>query len=240
MSKKTMVLALAVACAALFALPAAASAQSWHNSISGAASNFSVSGKGGTLTSADGINVSCTGTSGSGSFSTTTEGTASLKFTGCTAFGFACNSPGAASGTISLSNSFDAIEPTKGASGITPGVLLTPDSSSVTELTPSGASAGKKFIVEFSCFLQSVKVYGNGVIGTIHSPDPACGVASHSYGLNFESSMQGHQKDLTWTGTTYDLISNSSSSHPTASLDGTATLTYSASASQTGTITCTA
>lgn len=230
MSKKIMVLAMAVACAALFALPAAASAQSWHNSSSGAASNFTVTGSGGSLTSTDGITVSCTKTTGSGSFSTTTGGSASLVFEGCTAFGFSCNSPGQTGGKIAVTNSFDAIEPTKGASGITPGVLLTPSSS--TELT---AGTGKKFFVEFSCFIDSVKVYGNGVIGTIHSPDPSCGVASKTFGLLFESSQHGHQKDMEWTGESYDLI-NDNSGHPTSSLDGTATLTFASSQ----TITCTA
>ncbi len=226
MSKKIMVLALAVACAALFALPAAASAQSWHNSSTSA---FTVSGSGGTLTSADGISVSCTKTTGSGSFSTTTGGSASLVFEGCTAFGFGCNSPGQSGNKIAVTNSFDAIEPTTttASNNITPGVLLTP--SGTSELTP-----GKKFLVEFSCALSSTKLYGNGIIATIHNPDPSCGVASKTFGLVFESSAQGTPKDLTWTGTTYDLITNATS-HPTWSFDGTTTLTFASSQ----TITCT-
>jgi hypothetical protein len=233
MSKKMMVLAMAVACAALFALPAAASAQSWHNSSSGAASAFSVTGSGGNLTTPSNT-VTCTKTTGSGSFSTTTGGTVSLLFEGCTAAGFAaCNSPGQTGGKIAVHNSFDAIEPTKGSSSITPGVLLTPSSSE--EHT---AGSGKKFFVEFSCgFFFSSKVYGNGVIGTIHSPDPSCGVPSKTFGLNFESSAAGTQKDLTWTGTTYDLISrlNNEAGDSTASLDGTATMHFASSQ----TITCT-
>jgi hypothetical protein len=62
-----------------------------------------------------------------------------------------------------------------------------------------------------------------GVIGTIHQ---ACGASASTFGLVFESSSPGHQKHLTWTGTTYDLISNVSASHPTTSLDPTATMHF--------------
>jgi hypothetical protein len=211
MSKKMMVLALAVASAALFALPAVASAQSWHLS---ATTSFSVTGAGGKLTSTDGTTFTCSSTTGSGSFSTTTAGTMSLVFHGCTGFGFACTTPGQPSGTITLSVSFDAIM----VSTNNPGVLLTPDSSSITE------TLGKKFLTEYSCLGISTKVYGNGVIGTIHSPVPACGATATTWGLNFESSaLAGHQKDKLWTGTEYDLISNS---HSTSSIDDTLTLHF--------------
>jgi hypothetical protein len=221
MSKKMMVLALAVVSAALFALPAVASAQSWHLSQT---TTFSVTGSGGKLTSTDGLVVSCTSTTGSGSFSTTTEGSVSLTFHGCTAFGFNCTTAGQSPGTISVSNKFDGIM----VSTNNPGVLLTPSGASSTE------TLGKKFITEFSCIGISTKVYGNGVIGTIHSPVPACGATASTWGLNFESSSAGHQKDKFWTGTEYDLISNGSS-HPTSSLDGTATMHFPAAR----TLTCT-
>jgi hypothetical protein len=219
MSKKMMVLALAVASAALFALPAVASAQSWHLSQT---TTFSVTGGQGKLTATDGTSVTCSSTTGSGSFSTTTAGTVSLVFHGCTGFGFACTTAGQPSGTITVANSFNGIM----VSTNNPGVLLTPDSLSSTE------TLGKKFITEFSCLGISTKVYGNGVIGTIHSPVPACGATASTWGLNFESSMSGHQKDQVWTGTSYDLISNS---HSTSSLDGTATLHFPAAR----TLTCT-
>jgi hypothetical protein len=222
MSKKMMVLALAVASAALFALPAAASAQSWHlNSTT----TFSLTGAGGKLTSTDGLVVSCTSTTGSGSFSTTTEGTMSLILHGCTSLGFACTTPGQSSGTITFKVKFDGIM----VSTNNPGMLLTPDSpSSSTETN------GKKFITDFSCIGISTKVYGNGVIGTLHSPLPACGASASTWGLNFESSEKaGHQKDQVWTGTSYDLIT--SPSDATASLDDTATLHFPAAR----TLTCT-
>jgi hypothetical protein len=221
MSKKMMVLALAVVSAALFALPAVASAQSWHL---GTTTSLSVTGSGGKLTSTNGLVVSCSTTTGSGSFSTTTEGSVSLLFHNCTSVSFPCNTAGLPSGTITVSVKFDGIM----VSTNNPGVLLTPSGASSTE------TAGKKVIAEFSCLGIVTTVYGNGVIGTIHSPVPACGATASTWGLNFESSLSGHQKDQVWTGTSYDLIS-SGSTHPTASLDGTATLHF----PSTRTLTCT-
>jgi hypothetical protein len=214
MSKKMM--ALAFACAALFALPATASAQTAHLS---ATTTFSVTGSGGTLTSTSGTSINCTSTTGSGTFSTTTSGSVSLLFHGCNAFGFPCTSPGHSSGTITTSNSFNGIMVSAGTSTGKAGILLTPTGAGT--LTPSLPS--HKFVTEFSCIVQSVKVYGNGAIGTI---EESCGTSSSTFRLNFESSLQGHQKDLTWTGTTYDMISNVSASHPTSSLDGTATIHF--------------
>jgi hypothetical protein len=214
MSKKMMVLALAVASAALFALPAGAAAQTAH--ISGAVPlAFSVTGSGGTLSTTSDTTVNCTSTTGAGSFSTTTEGTLSLIFHGCTVVGLgvSCTTPGQSAGTITVSNKFDLIMFATNK----PAVLLTPDSpSSSTEL------GGKKFLTEFSCFGVSTKVYGNGVIGTIHSPATPCdGVARSTYGVNFEKSAVGVQKHQVWTGTSYDLIRDGG---VTSALEGTATL----------------
>jgi hypothetical protein len=224
MSKKIMVLALATACAALFALPAAASAQTAHLS---ATTSFSVTGNGGSLTSTEGGTVNCSSTTGSGTFSTTTSGHVSLLFHGCSVsigFSIPCTSPSHPSGTITAANSFNLIMVSAGTSTGKAGILLTPTGTSV--LTPSNPSqpshASKKFVTEFSCGgIQSIKVYGNGVIGTIHQ---ACSTSASTFGLVFESSSPGHQKHMTWTGTTYDLISNITDQHPTASLDGTATI----------------
>jgi hypothetical protein len=228
MSRKMMVLALTVVSAAFFALPAVASAQSWHIAQ---ATSFSVTGSGGTLTPTSGANVTCTSTTGSGSFSTTTGGTVRVVFHGCTSFGLGCTTPGQTSGTIVFTDSFDGIMVNSTASTKDPGILLTPDNpSNSTELTPSGVSAGKKFTGEFSCLGISIKLYSNGLIGTT-----SCIFGSSTLVVSFASSSQGHQNDKTWTGTTYDMISNIDSSHPTTSLDGTVTLTFPSSE----TITCT-
>jgi hypothetical protein len=213
MSKKMMLLALAVACAAVFALPAAASAQTAHLS---ATTSFSVAGSGGTLTSHSGSSVVCTGTTGSGTFSTTTSGSATLQFSGCTSSGFSCSNTGTA-GQIKVTNSFNGIMVSAGTSTGKAGILLTPTGSSTL------TSASTKLFTEFTCLgFITISVYGNGVIGTI---EESCSTSSNTFKLIFESSeTKGTQKDLEWTGVKYDL-KNDQSGHPTSSLDGTATMT---------------
>jgi hypothetical protein len=221
MSKKMMVLALAVVSAALFAMPAVASAQSWHLD---ATSSFSLSGSGGSPTSTAGTKITCTGTSGSGTFSTTTEGTISLTFSGCKeGFGLACTTAGQASGVITGTAKFDAIMVSSTATKA-PGVLLTPDTSN--EPTP-----GLKEFNNYSCFGITVRVFGKGVIGTISAPE--CGKASTTATLVFASSATGVQADQTWTGSSFDLTSNLTSSHPTTSFDGVTTLTFPAARTMT-------
>src|SRR6476620_5904040 len=213
MSKRIIGLALAVVSAALLALPPLASAETLHiDQIT----TFSVSGSGGTLTSTEGGSVTCTKTSGKGSFSTSTVGTASLVFTGCTGpFGFACTTGTEPSGTITAHNSFDLITVSSGK----PGVLLTPASSN----EPT-AGKGKQF-TEFSCLGISIKVFGTGSIGTLSTS--VCSAASTTSTLTFASTAtSGHQEDITYTGGTFDLLSTITAKHPTSSLDGNATLTY--------------
>jgi len=214
MRRKTFLLALAAVSAAMLALPALVSAQSWHLDNT---TSFSVTGSGGNLTSTEGASISCTSTTGSGAFSTTTSGSVSLVLHGCTGpFGFACTSAGQSSGTVTLVTSFDGIMVTSSASEKKAGVLFTPTTS--VEPTP-----GLKQFTEFNCLGISIKLFGKGLIGTVISPD--CGVASTTVSVGFESSESGHQKDRTYTGNTYDLQTNiSATSHPTASLDATVTL----------------
>jgi hypothetical protein len=221
------VLALAVVSAALFALPAVASAQSWHISQTTA---FSVTGAGGNLSTVSGTTVSCSSTTGSGSFSTTTEGSVSLIFHGCLTGGFfSCTTPGQSAGTITVSNKFDGIMVATNK----PGVLLTPSGASSTEATPSDpVNKGKKLLTEFVCAGITTKVYGNGVIGTIHSPANPCGATGTTWGLNFEKSAHGQQKHKLWTGKEYDLITGAEG-HPTSALEGTATLHFPASRTMT-------
>jgi hypothetical protein len=219
MSKKMMVLALAVASTAMFALPTVASAQSWHLNQT---TSFSVTSFGANVTSTDGTTFTCTSLTGAGTFSTTTGGSMSFVYHGCTGpFGFACTTTGQSSGTIAVSYTFDGIMVTSTVSTKDPGILFTP--TGITEPTP-----GKKLVSEYSCLGISIKVFGNGMIGTIHSPAAPCGQTASTWGLNFESSSAGHQKDKLWTGTEYDLASTASASHPTTSFDGTTTLHFAA------------
>jgi hypothetical protein len=211
MSKKMMALALAVVSAALFAMPAVASAENWHLDTT---TTFSVSGAGGTLTSTAGLTITCTGTSGAGTFSTTTEGTVSLLFSGCKeGFGLPCTTAGQASGVIKTTTKFDAVL----VGPVNPAFLYTPDLSS--EPTP-----GLKEDFNFVCLGLTVKVFGKGVIGTISAP--ACGASSTTMTVVFASSAAGVQADQTWTGGSYDMFSNLTSSHPTTSRDGTVTTTF--------------
>src|SRR6476620_8493558 len=221
MRRKTFLLALAAVSAAM---PALVSAQSWHLDNT---TSFSVTGSGGNLTSTEGASISCTSTTGSGAFSTTTSGSVSLVLHGCTGpFGFACTSAGQSSGTVTLVTSFDGIMVTSSASEKKAGVLFTPTTS--VEPTP-----GLKQFVEISCLGISIKMFGKGMIGTISSP--ACGVASSTVTVVFSSSSTGHQEDKTYTGTTFDLQGTITESHPTYSLDATATITN----ANTRTRTCT-
>lgn len=220
MSKKIMMLALAVAGAAIFALPAVASAQSWHTDQT---TNFSINGAGGTMTTSSG-NVVCSLKTGSGSFSTTTEGAVTIIYHGCKALGlFNCTSPGQPAGTVKLSAKFDAVMLATNK----PGVLLTPTG---TEPTPVSAP-GWKSLGEFSCTSLTIEVFGKGMLGTITAP--ACGVASSTATWTFASSATGVQEHQSWTGNPFDMKSTISSSHPTWSYDGSTTVTFPAARTMT-------
>ena len=218
MSKKMMLLALAVA--ALFALPAAASAQEAH--VSGI-TTFTGHAPTGTLSASGEPTITCTTTTVTGSFDTgnTTTGKITLDFTGCTAefLGIkgACNTAGAASGTIASSGAFHVI---KLAANV-PGILVTPVTTTL-------------ICVGFS----RVEVSGN-IIGTITSP--ACGGKSKTLVTVFKStgSTQEHK---TYTGVNYELKAQTenssgvtSGSPVSAGLTSTATL----SSASEGTLECT-
>jgi hypothetical protein len=205
MSKKIMVLTLAVSSAAFFALPAMASAQEIHLEP---AENFTIAGSGGEFRASGEPTITCTGTSGSGSYNagSTTTGTATLDFTGChtAVFGFtaSCNTSGAASGTMASSGTFHLITISSGVSG----VLLT---TSPTTIICAGSS--------------NIRITGN-VIGTITSPK--CGESSKVVTLSFTAtgSTQNH---LSYTGTKYDLFSSTGTELVTSALVGSATNTQS-------------
>jgi hypothetical protein len=185
MSKKIMLLALAVA--ALFALPSVASAQEAH--ISGV-SNFTGSGGAGSLQATGEPTISCTASTNTGKFDTgsTTTGTITLDFTGCTATFFGikanCNTSGGASGTIASSGTFHVI-----TTNNKPGILVTPVATTII-------CAG----------FSNTTVEGK-IIGTITSP--ACGVASKTITTVFTSSGST-QEDKSYTGVNYNLTAQTS------------------------------
>jgi hypothetical protein len=141
MSKKMMLLALAVVSAAAFALPAGASAAELHLTN---VTKFSGTFNGGTLSANEEPTITCDGPNhveGTVSPGGTT-GTISLDYTNCRALGFfSCN-------TIKTGGTFHFI-----TFGQKPGVLVTPEHTTI-------ACAG----------LSSTTVTGN-VIGTITSPE---------------------------------------------------------------------
>ena len=211
MSKKIMLLALAVA--ALFALPSVASAQEAH--VKGI-TNFTGHAPAGTLAASGEPTIACTTTTVTGSFDSgsTTTGKITLDFTGCTAefFGIKanCNTSGAASGTILSSGAFHIITVSN-----KPGILVTP---ATTTIICAGFS--------------NTTVAGN-IIGTITSP--ACGASSTTLVTAF-SATGSTQNHLEYTGVKYDLTAQTGSgSKVTSGLTSTATLT----SPTAGTLECT-
>jgi hypothetical protein len=222
MSKKIMVLALAVVSAAFFALPAMASSEEihWDNPEA-----FNISGTGGELRASGEPTITCTNTEGSGKFDagSTTTGTATLDFTGChtAVFGFtaSCKTEGAAAGTIATSGAFHLITWKETTGGVVdptkPAILLTPATTTIV-------CAG----------ISNITTHGN-VIGTITSP--ACGGSSNKLTLSFTATgtVQTHN---VYTGVPTDLtVTTSDGVARTAALVDHATTTQ----TNPGTLTCT-
>jgi hypothetical protein len=218
MSKKMMLLALAVA--ALFALPSAASAQEIH--FSGVTS-FTGTGGVGTLTATNEPTITCTATSATGSFNagSSTTGEVKLTFTGCTAslLGIKgnCNTTGDAAQTITSSGVFHLITTNTGK----PGILVTPVTTTI-------------LCVGFS----RTEVTGNGIIGTVTSP--ACGASSKTMEVKFEStgSTQNH---IEYTGVKYDLSADTENAEGTTINQVTSGLTGATTlnSATAGTLECT-
>jgi hypothetical protein len=182
MSKKIMLLALAVASVAMFALPAAASAQEIHlegvKSFTGTAGAGSLSAEGEPTITCESGDIEGTVETGG------TTGTISLDFTGChtTVFGFTakCRTTGSAlDNTIKNSGTFHLITTTDG-----PAILVTPATTTIV-------CAG----------ISNTIVHGN-IIGTITSPK--CGAESKSMTTSFGASGTTQNHTL-YTGVTYNL-----------------------------------
>jgi len=187
MSKKMMLLALAVVSAAAFAVPTGASAQEIHlTNVTTFGGTFGT----GTLTAKEEPVITCgeagnqnhvTGTVNAGG----TTGEISLDFTAChtTILGITreCHTAGApVNNTIKSSGVFHLITINE-----KPGILVTP----------------VKTTLECQSAFAPITVEGN-VIGTIISP--ACGVASNSMTIKF-SAAGAVQEHKTYTGVNYNL-----------------------------------
>ena len=191
MSKKTMLLALAAVSAAMFALPAAASAQEAH--IEGITSFSGTFGKS-TLTAPGEPVITCESTAGEPATANHVTGTVlgggttgeiSLDFTHChiVILGVTrkCKTAGAPlPNTIKSSGVFHVITINN-----KPGVLVTP----------------VKTAIECESAFSAINVAGN-LIGTITSP--ACGVESKTLVTKFTSLGQTQEHKI-YTGTSYNL-----------------------------------
>jgi outer membrane protein W len=206
MNKKIMMLALAAVSAAMFALPAVASAEHVHISAIG---EFGVTGGAGTLTRADGNNVTGTGVTGKGKFTTTTTGgDLTLTFTGAksSSLGVHCQTTTTPTGIIHTTElEFHLITVTKNV----PGILIT-------------SNAGH--FATFECAGATVSVTGPGILGELTKPK--CGEKSVEATLSFAHEKTGTQKHTTWTGTKYDLESTIFGVKATSALDLTATIKF--------------
>jgi uncharacterized protein with GYD domain len=219
MSKKTMLLALAVT--AMFALPSAASAQEIHFK---GVTTFGGFGFAGYFQAINEPKISCTNSHVNGSFDSgsTTTGKVNLTFTGCTAefLGIkgSCNVLGDSSGVITSSAAFHLITTTSN-----PGILLTPVTTTV-------------ICIGFS----RLEYTGNGVIGTITGPE--CGKSSKTLRVSFNQTG-GTQEDKFYTLGTYDLSAHTEGSDgKTTGASGTAGLEVSLtfeSFTTEGTLECT-
>jgi len=217
MRKRIILLALAVA--AMFALPAAASATEAH--VTGITS-FTGTGGAGSLKSTSepevtAVQTHITGTFDSGS---STTGTIELDFTEAKAHflgvTFECHTAGLANGTIKTTGAFHIIT----TSTNKPAILVTPV---LTTLICASA-----FRIEVS---------GN-VIGTITSPE--CGSSSNELTVSF-ASTGATQNDIEYTGNKYDLLGQTETSSGTTGSQFTAGLTANntLNSSTPGTLSCT-
>jgi hypothetical protein len=211
MSKKIILLALAAASVAAFALPGAAMAAEEDKPLHAVGVELNkpqpIDGEGSaSLTGAFG-SITCKSSSGSATFTSTTTGKFEQTFNNCVdPFGGEChseNQPGGLITTLSLEFHLVTVEhtPTTGTPG--PGVLV----------TPSGGT-----FATFDCrFFGHFTVGGTGLIGTITKPK--CGEVSTESTLQFSSAEPGVQTHKTVAGTTteYSITSNEQASSEDAS-----------------------
>jgi hypothetical protein len=214
MSKKIMLLALVAVSAAMCAMPAVASANFNHLSAGGA---FIVHGPAGNFNTVEGKTIACKTTTGEGSFATTTTGIMKLVFHGCgtvvLGFTFNCTTAGLPTGTIETTQLGIHLV-TIDNSDKSPGVLITP-------------AAGEQF-AHVECAGQAQTWTGNGIVGTVTSPN--CGGTSNTATVDFNplNNEHGKQEHRLVTGTSYGLlwsgIEAAFDTHATFTFEGARTL----------------
>jgi len=219
MSKKMMLLALAVVSAAAFALPAGASAAELHLTN---VTKFTGTSSAGTLSAKEEPVIECKGPNhveGTVSAGGTT-GTISLDYTECFSLFFPCNTAGAPSKTIKTGGTFHLI--TVNPLNPKPAILITPEHTTV--ICPG--------------IPNTTTVTGN-LIGTITSPE--CGKSSKKMTMSFNSSSGPTQEHKTYTGVTYNLTAQTVTPEGVGGAIKEAGLTATATTESTteGTLDCT-
>ncbi len=231
MSKKILLLALSAISAAMFVLPALATAGEW--SLDPANGSFPVAFNlasiGNTVpVTADGssLKMTCTSVAGAGQQTTaTTSSEVTLTFSNCTEnlFGSKCTSTGQASGSIKTTDLIGHnVILEKGPPEVR-GILLTPNAGHFASFICGGG-------------LVSEVINGNGIIGEMTAPT-TCGAVQKTATVKYESPATGTQKwtQVTTTGTKFALTSSQNGgAATTASQDGERTLTF----AQNMTFTC--
>jgi hypothetical protein len=210
MSKKTMLVALAAIGAAVFVLPAAASAN-WG--VTPGNSAFTATGPAGSYFASGEPTIRCEGpNTGSGKYDGSgTTGSFSLHYTKCSTtiiFRFPCsNTASPSSETISASGTFHNVTITSGKRG----VLLTPNNT----------------VVKCESVGNAITISGS-LIGEVTSPTGACPVVTKSIGVKFGVSggSQVH-KTVDGSGSEFDTSATTSGgSAVTGATEGSATATF--------------
>ena len=212
--KKAMLLA-ATACVALFALPAVASAGTWH--VQNGTIGFSGTGGVFAFTTASGSATQCTSKTTAGAYETTTTGWVKYTFHGCTGpFGVHCTTTGQPTGTITTTKlTFHNV---RGPSGEI-STLVTPNHDG--------------HFWSANCFGIVTKVTGNGLMDTLNK---SCGEKSSSATVTFSSTAPGvpSPTQITGAGTQYTLESSTGGGAPVMmSLDSSESFVFAGGAEQT-------
>jgi len=221
MNKKMLMLALTAISAALFALPAVASAGAPEVDLS-KGGHFTVAGGHSELKTVGNKVTTCTSTTGTGEWLNKTTGSLQLTFHGCKELTLGTTCKTTSGDTITADNlTFHTIYTTDNKTS--PGILITP---------PNGAP-----FATFTCAggLIHIVVTGNGIIGSI--TQPPCGGTSNTATLNFSQTngVQQHRQ-ITGTGGLFTLSSDlngGAAEHAGMNAEATMTLTEGA-----GTLTC--
>ena len=216
--KKIILLAFA----AMFALPAVASAGEWSLDPAGGKFPvaFTLTSSGNTILTTDdgsGLKLPCSGITGSGiQVTATTSEKVTLTFSGCKdpLFGSTCTSGGEPTGSIlttELVGHNVVLE--KGPPEVR-GILLTTREGHFYTATCAG--------------FFSMELGGSGVIGEMTAPT-TCGAVSKTATVEYKALAEGTQKwtQVTTSGGKVDLTSSKNGATPvTAAQEGTEAITF--------------